>query len=440
MTGTNDSVKQVVITGVGIVCPLGIGFDTFGANLLSGKSAVGQLECTPYSGSPHNIGAEIKDFNDTTAKTQYLKAQRKSIKVMCREIQFGVASASLAIENSKLDLAAINHERFGVEFGANLMFSPPEVLKDAAWTCVSPDDPSFSFQYEDWGGKGIRSLEPLWLLRYLPNMPACHIGIYADARGPSNSITLNEASGNLAVSEAFHVIQRDLADVMIAGTTGTKIHSVKSMHAALWDILAQHGNDPPATWSRPFEKSRTGEVIAEGACSLILEEEEHAKRRGATILGRVLGAGSSCAFDRNGHVCVTKALVNAMRAALRDAGLTPDQIGHINAHGLGTPQMDKDEADAIHQIFGPHAEKIPVTALKSSLGNSGASCGTIEIAGSLAGMREGVVPPTLNYRVPDPDCRLNIVADKPRPVSNRIFMNVNVTTMGQASVLIVEAA
>ncbi|HEX4070349.1 MAG TPA: beta-ketoacyl-[acyl-carrier-protein] synthase family protein [Planctomycetaceae bacterium] len=435
-----ESPRRVVITGVGIMSPLGIGFDVFAANLLAGKSSIAQLESTPYSGSPHNVGAEIKDFNETTAKNEYLKKQRKSIKVMCREIQFGVASASLAIENSGLDMGAVNHERFGVDFGANLMFSPPEVLRDAAWTCVSPEDSTFSFRYDEWGGKGLRSLEPLWLLRYLPNMPACHIGIYADARGPSNSITLNEASGNLAVAEASHVIQRDLADIMIAGTTGTKIHAVKSMHAALWDLLADHGSDPPATWSRPFEKSRTGEVIAEGACSLILEEESHAKARGATILGRVLGSGSSCAFDRNGHVCVTRALVNAMRAAIRDSGLTPDQVGHINAHGLGTPQMDRDEAQAIHEVFGPAAEKIPVTALKSSLGNSGASCGTIELAGSLAGLRAGSVPPTLNYKVPDPECRLNIVCDKPAAVTNRVFLNANVTSMGQASVIIVEGA
>ncbi len=440
MARSYESPRRVVITGVGIISPLGIGFDVFTANLLAGKSSITQLESTPYSGSPHNVGAEIKDFNETTAKNEYLKKQRKSIKVMCREIQFGVASASLAIDDSGLDLAGIDHDRFGVDFGANLMFSPPAVLKDAAWTCVGADDPTFTFQYEQWGGKGLRSLEPLWLLRYLPNMPACHIGIYADARGPSNSITLNEASGNLAVAEAYHVIQRDLADTMIAGTTGTKIHAVKSMHAALWDTLAEHGNDPPASWSRPFEKSRTGEVIAEGACSFILEEEAHAKQRGAKILGRVLGAGSSCAFDRNGHVCVTRALVNAMRVAIRDAGLTPDQIGHINAHGLGTPQMDRDEARAIHEVFGPGAEKIPVTALKSSLGNSGASCGTIELAGSLAGLTQGVIPPTLNYRVPDPECRLDIVPEKPRPVANRIFLNANVTAMGQASVLVVEAA
>jgi 3-oxoacyl-[acyl-carrier-protein] synthase II len=440
MTRSYESPKRVVITGVGIVSPLGIGFDVFSANLLAGKSSISQLESVPYSGAPHNVGAEIKDFNETTAKNEYLKKQRKSIKVMCREIQFGVASATLAIEESGLDLGAIDHDRFGVDFGANLMFSPPSVLKDACWTCVIEDDPTFTFQYEQWGGKGLRSLEPLWLLRYLPNMPACHIGINADARGPSNSITLNEASGNLAVAEAYHVIQRDLADVMIAGTTGTKIHSVKSMHAALWDTLASHGDDPPASWSRPFDKSRTGEVIAEGACSFILEEETHAKQRGATILGRVLGAGSSCAFDRNGHVCVTRALVNAMRVAIRDAGLTPEQIGHINAHGLGTPQMDLDEARAIHEVFGAGAEKIPVTALKSSLGNSGAGCGTIELAGSLAGLKQGVVPPTLNYRVPDPECRLDIVHGEPRSVANRIVLNANVTSMGQASVLVVEAA
>ena len=192
---------------------------------------------------------------------------------MCREIQFGVASASLAIENSGLDLEAIDHERFGVDFGANLMFSPPQVLKDPCWLCVDEGDAEFYFKHEQWGTKGLSNLEPLWLLRYLPNMPACHIGIYADARGPSNSITVNEASGNLAVAEAFHVIMRGLADTMIAGTTGTRIHPVKSMHAALWDILAEHGDDPPETWSRPFDKTRTGEVLAEGACSLILEEE-----------------------------------------------------------------------------------------------------------------------------------------------------------------------
>jgi 3-oxoacyl-[acyl-carrier-protein] synthase II len=439
MTRSCDSPRRVVITGVGVISPLGIGFETFGKNLLEGKSGISRIESVAYSGAPKNVGGEIKDFTETTAKNEYLKKQRKSIKVMCREIQFGVASASLAIENSGLDLEAIDHERFGVDFGANLMFSPPQVLKDPCWLCVDEGDPEFYFKHEQWGTKGLSNLEPLWLLRYLPNMPACHVGIYADARGPSNSITVNEASGNLAVAEAFHVIMRGLADTMIAGTTGTRIHPVKSMHAALWDILADHGNDPPETWSRPFDKTRTGEVLAEGACSLILEEETHARARGANVLGRILGAGSSCAFERNGQNKVTRAIVNAVRAALRDAGVSPADVGHINAHGLSTPWVDADEAQAIHEIFGPDGEMIPVTALKSVLANSGAGCGTLELAGSLAGLKQGVVPATKNYRVPDPACRLNIVRDTPLPIANRILLNVNVTTCGQAAALVVDA-
>jgi 3-oxoacyl-[acyl-carrier-protein] synthase II len=440
MTRSCDSPRRVVITGVGIVSPLGIGYDTFGKNLLEGRSGISRIESVEYSGAPRNVGGEIKDFTETTAKNEYLKKQRKSIKVMCREIQFGVASAAMAIEHSGLDLEAIEHERFGVEFGANLMFSPPQVLKDPCWLCVDEGDAEFHFKNEQWGTKGLANLEPLWLLRYLPNMPACHIGIYADARGPSNSITVNEASGNLAVAEAFHVITRGLADTMVAGTTGTRIHPVKSMHAALWDILADHGDDPPETWCRPFDKSRTGEVLAEGACSFILEEESHARGRGAKIMGRILGAGSSCAFEKNGPHHVTGAIVIAVRSALRNAGITPADIGHVNAHGLGTPWVDADEAQAINELFGPAGETIPVTALKSVLANSGAGCGTIELAGSLAGLKQGVVPATANYRTPDPACRLNVVHGKPLPISNRILLNLNVTTAGQAAALIVEAA
>src|SRR5690606_389251 len=162
--------------------------------------------------------------------------------------------------------------------------------------------------------------------RYLPNMPACHIGISNDARGPSNSITLDEASGNLALGEAFRIIVRDRADIMIAGTTGTRLHAVKTIHAALWDELAA-SDQPPESWCRPFDRDRNGQVVAEGACSFILEEESHAQSRGATILGTVLGAGSSCVIDRAGKPDPRQALTNAMRAALRDAGIEPDQVG-----------------------------------------------------------------------------------------------------------------
>ena len=432
MARSYESAKRVVITGVGIFSPLGIGFEPFAANLLAGKSTIGRLETVAFSGSPNSVGAEIKDFNEATAKNEYLKKQRKSIKVMCREIQFGVASASLAIEHARLDLGGIDHERFGVEFGANLMFSPPEVLKDACWTCVEPEDPTWSFQYDMWGGKGLRSLEPLWLLRYLPNMPACHIGIYADARGPSNSITLNEASGNLAISEAYHVIQRDLADVMIAGTTGTKIHAVKSMHAALWDVLAEHGDDPPSSWSRPFEKSRTGEVIAEGACCLILEEETHALREAYHPGTRAGGRLVLCLRPERTRLCHASPGQRDAHGHSRrrpDAGADWPHQRPRPGNAANGPRRSAGHPRSFRSESGPD----PGNGAEKLSRKRGHSCGTIELAGSLAGLKEGVVPPTLNYRVPDPDCRLNIVGDKPQPIANRIVLNVNVTTMGQAS-------
>ncbi len=439
MSHTHQSPRRVVITGVGIVSPIGIGVEAFGASLAAGRSGVVPLTLHSSSGAPGNVGAEVRGFTDESAKKTYLssKEQRKSLKVMCREIQLGAASANLAVGDSRLDLDAVDHQRFGVDFGANLMFSPPEVLADAVRQCTDYGlaEP---FQYDAWGGTGLPAMEPLWLLRYLPNMPACHIGISADARGPSNSITLEEASGNLALAEATRIIQRDRADVMIAGTTGTRVHSVKSMHAALWDELAS-SDGPPETWSRPFDLHRNGQVLGEGACSLILEEESHAKARGATIYGTVLGGGSSCVLGRDGIPGLRQAFANAMRAALRDAGLSPGDVGHINAHGLSTVVCDRAEAEAIGAVFGAAAPRIPVTALKSYFGNTGASCGTVELAGALAGLRKWIIPATLNYSTPDPACPLHVVHGQAAAPANGVVMKLSITRVGQASVIVVAA-
>jgi 3-oxoacyl-[acyl-carrier-protein] synthase II len=353
---------------------------------------------------------------------------------MCREIQLGVASASLALENSGLNLEETDHSRMGVDFGANQMFSPPEVLKDACYSCVEGEDHHFNFNR--WGKDGLASMEPLWLLKYLPNMPACHIGILADARGPNNSLTQAEASGNLVMGEAFRVITRGSADLMIAGSTGSRLHHVKCLHAALWDDLAS-GPDGPEKWSRPFDRDRQGQVVGEGACSFIFEDESHARQRGATIYGMVLGAGASCVVRRDQTPDARQALVIAMRAALRDADLSPDAVGHVHAHGLGTKQSDIDEAQAIREVFGEFAEKVPVTALKSAIGNSGSACGTLELAGSLVALRHGVIPATLNYENRDPECPLNVVHGELLPTSNKVVLNVNVTHAGQAAALVV---
>lgn len=424
--------KRVVITGAGIVSPIGIGRDEFWDGIAAGKSGVSKIDLLSGSALPGHVAGECKEFTDASAKKQYLTAQRKSIKVMCREIQLGVASAHLALANSELDIAAIDHERLGVDFGANQMFSTPDVLSEGVFRC----DEDRKFNFDRWGDEGLAGMEPLWLLKYLPNMPACHIGIHADARGPNNSLTLAEASGNSAMGEAFGIISTGRADMMLAGSTGSRIQPTKCLHAALWDEMASYEDADPATWSRPFDASRRGQVAGEGACTFVFEEEEHAKARGASIFGEVLSQASCCAINVDGTPRIKDALVGAISKALQRAGVSPSDIGHINAHGLGGTQADIDEALAIHEVFGAAASTVPVTAFKSAIGNSGAACGTLELAASLIGLQNGVIPATLNYSTPDENCKLNIVHGEPLKTDNKLFLTVNVTAFGQAAALV----
>ncbi len=430
--------RDVVITGIGIVSPIGIGIDAFWQSLSEGRSGIRYGRLFPGFASPGGVGGEVLDFTDESARKVYLKEQRKNLKAMCREIQLGVASALLALRHAEVDLEQIDHDRLGVEFGANLMLSPPDVLLEGCTACC--DEGTTAFESSRWGQTGLTKLEPLWLLRYLPNMPACHISISADARGPSNSLTLDDASGMTVIGEAMRIILRGDADVMIVGVTGTTLHPIKTLHLALWDDLAR-SPEAPESRARPFDLYRAGRVVSEGSCSFILEDRVHAEKRGAKIWGRVLGTGSSCVTNAKQEGNYRLALANAMRGALRDAGLRPDQIGHINAHGLGTKDVDIAEAKAILDVFGDDlGRRIPVTAPKSILGNSGAGSGLLELAVSVVGLSHGVIPQTLNYETPDPDCPLNIVAKMPLATSNRVVLSINVTRVGQAAAAIVEVA
>jgi 3-oxoacyl-[acyl-carrier-protein] synthase II len=429
--------REVVITGIGIVSPIGIGVEPFWKNLEAGNSGVHHCKLFPTTAAPDAVGGEVLEFTEESAKKVYLKDQRRNIKAMCREIQLGVTSAGLALQHAAIDLEKINHERLGVEFGANLMLSAPDALEQGCFTCCEPG--SKHFEFEKWGQAGLGQMEPLWLLRYLPNMPACHISISTDARGPSNSLTMDDASANTVLGEARRILLRGHADILITGTTGTTLHPIKTLHLGLWHDLAATPTEPERR-CRPFELSRAGRVVGEGACTVILEDRAHAEARGAKIWGRLLGTGSSCVLSPTGVVGTRAALANAMRAAIREAGLRPDQIGHINAHGLGTLESDIEESKAILDVFGDDlGQKIPVTALKSYLGNSGAGSGMLELAGSLLGLAHGVIPHTLNYETPDPQCPLNIVSGKAMPTDNRVVLKINVTRMGQASASIVEA-
>ena len=418
--------------------PIGVDLDTFSANLAAGHSGITHTTLFPGCAAPDQAGGQVQEFTDESARKVFLKDHRKNLKAMCREIQLGVASAMQALANSKLDLNAINHERLGVEFGANLMLSAPDILAPACDVSQIPEHQGIDLP--TWGKAGLSRMEPLWLLRYLPNMPACHISIASDARGPSNSLTLDDASGNTVLGEAQRILQRGAADIMITGSTGTTLHPVKSMHLALSHELATAPQEPSRR-CRPFDRDASGRVVAEGACTFILETRAHAEARNAPILGRILGTGGGVVTTRTGQPLYRAALVRAIQSALRAAQVTIDDIGHINAHGLGMPEVDIAEAQAIHEVFGNElGRRIPVTATKSILGNSGAGSGALELAASLLSLRKGVIPMTLNCDQQREECTLNIVRHEPLATTNKVVLKLNVTRIGQASAAIVESA
>lgn len=419
-----------------MISPLGNGRESFWEALKSGRSGISPVESDTRFVAYQGIGGEVKDFDDKDVKKTYLKEkeQKKSIKVMCREVQMGAASALLALEDSGIDLSTIDHARLGVDYGANLMFYPPATLAEACLACV---DENGDFESHRWGDEGLKAMEPLWMLKYLPNMPACHIGIFTDARGPNNSVTLDEASTGVALTEALNILERNAADVMIVGGTGTRLHTMRTLHSRLWDQLGYDEADPSAS-CKPFDKARNGQVVAECSGCLILEQEEHAKARGATIYATLLSGASSCVADVNGTPHITTAVKNAVAGSLSRAGLSSADVGHINAHGLGTVADDAAEAQAYREFF--NGTQVAVTSLKGHLGNGGAGNGFLEIAGSILSLREGNIPPTRNCSSPDDSLGIDVVANQPRPTENKVFGKVNFTAMGQASAVVFDVA
>jgi 3-oxoacyl-[acyl-carrier-protein] synthase II len=297
--------------------------------------------------------------------------------------------------------------------------------------------PGGEFEFSRWGREGLSDMAPLWMLKYLPNMPASHIAIYNDLRGPNNSLTMREAAGNLAIGESFRTIQRGHATLMVAGATGTRILPMQAIHALQTEQMARDNGDP-AKASRPFDKGRTGMVAGEGAGMIVLEELESARSRGAEIYAEVRGLGSANISDPQLRGRCDAALARAMRAALADAGASPDEVGHVNAHGLSTIERDADEARAIREVFGERADRLPVCAPKSNFGNLGAGSGVVELAASVLALREGRLPRVLNYETPDSECPLAVVNDDQTP-PGRSFLNLSVTPQGQAAVLYVAA-
>ena len=291
--------------------------------------------------------------------------------------------------------------------------------------------------YTRWGEDSLGKIAPLWLLRQLPNMPACHVAIEHNAKGPNNTITSADASPLLALQEAIRCINRGHADAMIVGACSSAIHPVDIARISLYEDLS-HENDPDRA-CRPFDKERDGTIVGEGSAVFVVERLEHAVARGTDIYCEVLGVGSGCDGRGYDNGSGGRGLVNAINTAMQRANVQPAELGHINAHGKGTRRDDFVEAQAYYRSFGDIAAKVPITAMKSYFGNFDAGSGAVELAGSILALKHRQLPATLNYKHPDPLCRLNVVKEGPVGLNSSLAVSVNRTTMGQSAAAILRA-
>lgn len=386
--------RDVVITGLGPVSPIGIGRDPFWASLADQKSGVAIAESLVKIGFPVTIGAEVKNFEGKEFVTP-----RKSLKVMCREIQLAYAAAILATRDAGLAPGKIDPDRFGCVLGSDMFYCEIEDVEEVYRASLG----EHGFSFDGWGPSFPSKIFPLWMLKYLPNMAACHIGIALDARGPNNTITLGDASPLLAISEAVSVIARGHADIMLAGGTGSRLNITPLTYRGEDNL--SHRLEDPAAASRPFDAHRDGLVNGEGAAAIVLESRAHAETRGATILARVMACRSGFEARPDGAQNTGRAWRQVIQGTIQEAGLAPQDIGHVNAHGLSTLEDDAIEAQAIADVLGD----VPVTAMKSFFGALGTGGGAVELTGSVLALEKQEVPVTLNYNSPDPQCPVRVV-------------------------------
>ncbi len=382
--------RRVVITGMGVVSPVGNDTASFWESLAAGRSGIRTIDAFDPAGYATRIAGMVKDFNPEA----YMSA--KEARQYDRYLQFAVAAAGQALAQSGLDVAA-DAERVGVYVGTGIggihtMLDNHRQLLD----------------------RGPRRVSPFMIPMMIGNMAAGQLSILTGARGPTFAPVSACATGNHAIGEAFHAIRAGRADAMIAGGTEAPLHELAfagfcNMHAM------STRNDEPERASRPFDAGRDGFVMGEGAGILVLEELERARARGANILAEIVGYGAtSDAYHMTATDPEGGGAYRAMRAALEDASLRPEEIGYINAHATGTPVGDASETAAIRTLFPDEATRPLVSGTKSMTGHLFGAAGAIEAVATVLTLREGVIPPTINYDTPDPACDLDVVPNAAR--------------------------
>ncbi|HKH43812.1 MAG TPA: beta-ketoacyl-ACP synthase II [Thermoanaerobaculia bacterium] len=384
--------RRVVVTGVGLVSPLGVGTAQNWEALLEGRSGIGPITRFDASRYPTRIAGEVKGFNPL----DFL--DKKEVKKSDTFIHYGLAAAQFAVEDSALVIDESNADRVGVVIGSGIGGLP---LIEATHKVLLE--------------RGPDRVSPFFIPGQIVNMAAGQVSIRWGARGPNTSPATACTTGLHAVGDAFRLIQSDDADAMIAGGTEAVITPLAVAGFCAMRAMS-HRNDDPEKASRPWDVGRDGFIISEGAGIVILEELEHARRRGAQIYAEVVGYGMSAdAYHISAPHPEGHGAVRVMQSALKNAGLPPEAIGYINAHGTSTPLGDLSEVRAVKQVFGDHAYKLAVSSTKSATGHLLGAAGGLECGILALAMKHQILPPTLNLDEPGEGCDLDFVPHKPRP-------------------------
>lgn len=383
--------RRVVITGIGAVSPLGTGNDKNWDALVSGKSGVGLITRFDTTDMPVKIAGEVKDFN----AEEFI--DKKEVKKMDLFIQYAMAASQFAMEDSGLKITEENAERVGVLVGAGLGGLP-----------------TIEKYHTAMQEGGYKKITPFFIPMLIINLAPGQISIKYGAKGPNVSTVSACATATHSIGDAYHIIKRGDADAMIAGGTESTVTPLGIGGFAVMKALSVR-NDSPETASRPFEKNRDGFILSEGAGIVILEEYESAKKRGAKIYAEIVGYGmTGDAYHMTAPTPNGEGAARCIKMALDNAGVRPDQVNYINAHGTSTPYNDLYETMAIKTIFGEHAKKLMISSTKSMTGHLLGAAGGVEAVYTCQAMEKGVVPPTINMFEADPECDLDYVPNTAR--------------------------
>lgn len=403
----------VVITGIGAISPLGKTSSEMWEGLCAGRCGIDTITAFDPVKFDCKIAGEVKDFK---VRDYIPKTFRKSIKLMSRDIELSIAAADEALRSSGIVTKAIDPEnvnvvpeRFAINLGAGLISCDLVELAPSAAASIADG----KFDIRKWGGEGIEQITPLWLLKYLPNMLACHIGILHDIRGPSNSITCSEASGLLAISEAAGIIARGDSDIALAGGAEAKVNPMIMIRQCLLKRATSENNDEPDKACRPFDSEAKGSVFGEAAGMVVLEDIEHAKNRGAEIYAQLAGIGESTNVNSvYEHLEPDgKGVRIAIEKAMEDAQIEPEELDLIIPHGVGIAADDLAESRGIEAAVGDAVGRIPVWPTKSMLSNTGAAAGAIDVVAAVSAMNEAKIPAAKNCEKKVEGCNLNIVTE-----------------------------